>query len=201
MNIEKVVGLCFIGTALFTAVGFLIHPHNYSSDVQAFWLFGHGMIFFGLVLNLLGFAWLYSKEHANLGLLGLFGFIATTIGLTHYIGKLYWSGFLYPLVFTAHPEFISNAGLGPGNTPNIDIVKIVYFSGALLFAVGVVSFISALIRTRNYPNAPLVFVMAGAVLVGVWPLMPDLLQMLSPIVSAIYAIGIFWIGVLLIREN
>ena len=201
MNIEKVTGFCFVGTGVLTVAGFLIHPHNYSTDVQFWWLVGHSMIFLGLILNLIGLAWLYSIERSHLGMLGLVGFIAAGIGLGHYVGKLYWSGLLYPLVLQAHPEFIEAIGLGPGSSPKAEIVKIVYFSGAILFAVGYLAFVSALLRARRYPTVPLLFLMSGAIMVGIWPSMPGLLQMLSPIVSLIYTIGLVWIGVLLIRRK
>jgi hypothetical protein len=199
MNIEKLTGLCFVSTGVLTVAGFLIHPHDYSSDVQFMWLFGHSLIFFGLVLNLIGLGWFYSIEHSHLGKLGLFGLAAANVGLSHYIGKLYWSGLLYPLVFQTHPDFIKDVGLGPGADPKASIIKSVYFLGAILFAVGYAAFGAALLRAKRYPMIPVLLLMSGAIMVGVWPSMPGLIQMLSPIVSAIYAIGVVWIGVLLIR--
>lgn len=201
MNMEKIAGLCFVLTGILTVGGFLIHPHEYSSDVQFAWLLGHSMIFLGLVLNLIGLAWVYYIDRAVLGKLGLFGFIAIGIGLSHYIGKLYWSGFLYPLVLQANPEFIAEVGLGPGSSPKADIVKVVFFSGAIVFAVGFAAFGAALLKAKAYPKIPVLLLASGAMMVGVWPIVPNVLQMLSPLVSAIYAMGLVWIGVSLIRRQ
>ena len=201
MNIQKLAGFCFVGTGAMTVAGFLLHPHGYTPEVQFMWLFGHGLIFLGLVLNLIGLGWFYSLERRHLGKLGLLGLTAIGIGLSHYIGKLYWSGLIYPFVFEAHPGFIAEVGHGPGSEPKAVVIKAVYFSGALLFAIGFAAFGSALLKAKRFPKVPIVLLMSGAIAVGVWPLMPDLLQMLSPVVSAIYAIGLVWLGVVLIRRR
>ncbi|MDA9009438.1 hypothetical protein N9K16_05715 [Alphaproteobacteria bacterium] len=201
MNIQKLTGLCFVGTGVLTVIGFLAHPHNYTPEVQFIWLFGHGLIFLGLILNLIGLCWFFSMEHKHLGKLGLVGMAAIGIALSHYIGKLYWSGLLYPLVFQAHPEFIAEIGLGPGSEPKAFVIKAVYFSGALLFAIGYAALGIALLRAKRFPPIPVALLMAGAIAVGIWPLLPGLLQMLSPVVSAVYAVGVVWLGVVLIRRR
>ncbi len=38
-------------------------------------------------------------------------------------------------------------------------------------------------------------------MVGVWPLLPNIVQMLSVLVSLVYAIGIVWLGILLIQSS
>jgi hypothetical protein len=198
---ERAIGNCFVATGILTVTGFIIHPHAYSADVQIAWFLGHCMIFIGLVLNLIGLAWMYSSERNSLGKLGLFGFIAICIGLSHYIGKLYWSGFLFPLVAQAHPEFIAEIGLGPGSTPKATSVMVVFNSGAIIFAGGYAAFGTALFRAKTFPVVPVILLVFGGVMVGMWPAMPNILQTLSPVISAIYTIGLVWIGGTLIRRH
>lgn len=201
MNMERIIGSCFIATGVLTVTGFIFHPPDYSPEVQFAWLLGHCLIFLGLVLNLIGLAWAYGIYRADLGKLGLFGFIAVSVGLSHYIGKLYWSGFLYPLVLQSDPDFIFQAGLGPGSYPKIGIVKNVFNFGAIIFAVGFAAFGSALFKAKIFPTIPVTLLISGAIMVGLWPALPNVLQMLSPVVSAIYAIGLVWIGISLFRDH
>ncbi len=200
MNIKKAAGFCLIGTGLFAVTGFILHPHDSSSNNQIAWLIGHSFIFLALVLNLIGLTFVTSIEHKSLGLLGLFGFVLLGLGLSMYIGKLYWSGLLYPLVLAESPDLIARVGLGPGSVPKAPTVRFVYNSGAILFSLGHLLFGTALLRSRTYPAKPIWLLMLGAFMVGIWPLLPGVLQMLSIVVSAIYATGLVWFGISLTRR-
>ena len=102
------------------------------------------------------------------------------------------------MVLLEHPEFIETFGFGPGSEPKDLNLKIVFFSGAFLFVLGHLFLGSALLRAKIFKSTPVWFVIAGAVMVGVWPLLPNIVQMLSVLVSLVYAIGIVWLGILLI---
>ena len=199
MSIRRAAGYCFVGTGLLAVVGFIVHPHDSTSGNQVAWLIGHSLIFFGLVLNLVGLSWLFAVVHEDLGKLGWTGFIFGALGLSLYIGKLYWSGLHYPFVLEASPDFVAKAGLGPGSEPQASAIKIVYNAGALLFSFGHLMFGIAMLKAADFPRKPVFMMMAGAFLVGIWPLLPGLLQMLSIVVSAIYATGLVWLGISMIR--
>ena len=194
----KVSGTCLIGTGVFATLGFLIHPHDSTAQNQSMWMLGHLFIISALFFNIIGLTGLYFSNARGLGKLGLVGFLISSFSLILYIGKLYWSGFIYPLVAAAHPEFIEQIGLGPGSEPKDPTIMIVYFAGALSFAIGHAIFGAALMKEKLFKPAPIWFLIAGAAMVGLWPLLPNVLQMLSAVVSAIYAIGVVWLGTLLI---
>jgi hypothetical protein len=80
-------------------------------------------------------------------------------------------------------------------------LQIIYFSGAISFALGNSLLGGALLKAKAYKTTPIWFLIVGAIMVGVWPLMPNIVQMLSVFVSLIYAIGVVWLGVLLIRSR
>ena len=201
MNIRQAAGYCFIGTGIFAVVGFLVHPHDSSSSNQIAWLIGHSFIFVSLVLNLIGLSWVLSAEHEYLGTIGWVGFAMAGLGLSMYIGKLYWSGLIYPFVLSASPDLIFQVGLGPGSEPKASIVKFAYGSGAILFSLGHLILGVAMLRSKRFPTKPIGLLMSGAVLVGIWPFMPGIVQMLSVVVSVIYATGVVWLGFSLIRKN
>ena len=200
-NINKISGLCLIGTGILATLGFLIHPHDATSQNQVMWMIGHLLIMTSLLANSIGITGLYFSNSEKLGKLGLVGFVISVFSLSLYIGKLYWSGFIYPMVVQEHPEFIEALGFGPGSEPKDLNLKIVYFSGAFSFVLGHLLLGSALLRAKVFKVAPVWFVIAGAVMVGVWPLLPNIVQMLSALVSLVYAIGIVWLGVLLIKRS
>jgi len=200
MNLKKTAGYCLIGTGLFAVIGFVLHPHDSTSSNQVSWLVGHSFIFAAIFLNLIGMTWVFSLEHDNIGVLGLVGFCLLALGLSMYLGKLYWSGLLYPFVLEESPDLVARVGLGPGSTPNALAVKLAYNSGALLFALGHLMFGAALLRSKRFPPTPIWLFMLGAFMVGIWPLLPGIVQMLSIVVSAIYAMGLVWFGACLIRR-
>ncbi|WP_040305608.1 hypothetical protein [Ahrensia sp. R2A130] len=185
MNIHKAAGLCLIGTGLFAVTGFLLHPHESTSSNQIAWLIGHSLIFIALVLNLLGLAWILAAESEQLGVGGWVGFALSTLGLSMYIGKLYWSGLFYPLVLEASPDLISSVGLSPGSSPNALTIKSAFFAGAISFAVGHLILGITMLRSQRFQSKPVWWLMSGAFMVGIWPLMPDIVQMLSVGVSAV----------------
>lgn len=201
MSIQKAAGYCLIMTGLFAVLGFLIHPHDSTSSNQIPWLIGHSLIFIGLVLNLTGLSWLFASEHEFLGKIGWVGFVFAALGLSMYIGKLYWSGLLYPIVLESSPDLITQVGLGPGSEPKAPLVKFIYSSGAILFSLGHLFLGVAMLRSKRFPAKPIGFLILGAVLVGIWPFLPGIVQMLSVVVSVIYAVGLVWLGVWLIKNN
>ncbi len=200
-NIERISGFCLIGTGVFATLGFLLHPHDATSQNQVMWMIGHLLIITSLLANSIGITGLYFSNSEKLGGLGLAGFLITVFSLSLYIGKLYWSGFIYPMVVQEHPEFIEAFGFGPGSEPKDFNLKIVFFSGAFSFVLGHLFLGGALLKAKVFKSTPVWFVIAGALMVGVWPLLPNIVQMLSALVSLVYAIGIVWLGVLLIRYS
>ena len=198
-SLNKLTGYSLIGTGVFATLGFILHPHAATSENQTMWITGHLLILFSLFLNNLGLTSLFFTNANRLGATGLLGFLITSLSLMLYIGKLYWSGFIYPVVVLAEPQFIETVGLGPGKDPIHSTIKAVYFTGAIAFAIGNAVFGSALLKARLFNPVPVTLMITGAVLVGIWPLLPGLVQMLSIVFSAIYAIGVVWLGVIHLR--
>ncbi len=118
-----------------------------------------------------------------------------------YLGKLYWSAFIYPLVAAWDTSFLRSHGFGPGSDPIDPIVRTVFYLGPILLAIGYALLGAGLLRIKAYPALALSAVVVGALLVGLWPLLPDLVQHLSAVVSLIYRAGIAWIGWTLARTR
>jgi len=49
ININKISGFCLIGTGVFATLGFLIHPHDATSQNQVMWMVGHLLIIASLL--------------------------------------------------------------------------------------------------------------------------------------------------------
>ena len=72
---------------------------------------------------------------------------------------------------------------------------------ASLFALGHLILGTTMLRSNRFPKKPIGLLISGAFLVGIWPFMPGVVQMLSVVVSVIYAAGVVWLGVSLIHRN
>ena len=196
-SLIKLSGVALILSGVLATIGFSIHPHDSAGSNHGLWVGGHILIITGFFMGLLGLAGLYGLMSARIGSVGFIGFLIAAVSLVLYLGKLYWSGFLYPLVIEQHPEFISAYGFNPGSNPVDPVVKTVFYLGPILFAVGYTLLGLGLLRGRVLPRFPVWLVMVGSLLVGLWPLLPAVVQHLSVFVSVIYTVGIAWIGYLL----
>jgi hypothetical protein len=190
-------GLALLTSGILTTLGFLIHPHDSAGSNHGTWVGAHVVIISGGFLNLLGLVALYLVWARRLGPAALLGFLLAAASLVLYSGKLYWSGFIYPLVIAQNADFIRSYGFNPGADPVDPIVRMVFNLGPILFAVGYSLLGMSLIRVKAYPAAALGAVVVGAILVGVWPLLPGVVQHLSVVISFVYTVGISWVGYLL----
>jgi hypothetical protein len=200
-SLVKLSGIALLLSGLAAIVGFAIHPHDSPGSSQALWLGAHGLIMSGAVLNLLGLGGLYLVSAASLGGVGLFGFLLTVVSLVLYLGKLYWSAFIYPLVSARDADFIRSHGFTPGSDPADPVVRVVFYLGPILFALGYAVVGLGLLRARAYPAPALWTLVVGALLVGLWPLLPGAVQHFSIVVSLIYTVGAGSIGYWLVRNG
>ena len=65
MNINKLSSFCLIGTGVFATLGFLIHPHDATSQNQVMWMVGHLLIIASLLVNSIGLTGLYFRAQKN----------------------------------------------------------------------------------------------------------------------------------------
>ncbi|MDA2923842.1 hypothetical protein MYX65_04155 [Acidobacteria bacterium AH-259-L09] len=195
----SLVGVALIASGILATIGFSVHPPDSSGSNQVMWLVGHILIILGFLLNFLGLVGLYTLTAQNLGGFGLLGFLVACVSLFLYLGKFYWSGFIYPLVIAQHPEFISEYGFNPGSDPVDPVVRMVFYLGPILFAVGFTIFGLALLRVGTFPAIPVWLVVAGSLLVGFWVLFPAAVQHFSVIVALVYTVGIAWLGYLVAK--
>lgn len=193
----RLSGLALLLSGVLATIGFSVHPHDAAGSSHTMWLVAHVVVMSGALLNLLGLVGLYLRWAGRLGLTGLLAFVLTTISLVLYLGKLYWSGFLYPLVIAHDADFIRDYGFNPGSEPVDPVVKVVFYLGPILFALGYALLGLGLLRLAAYPAAALWAMAVGALLVGLWPLLPAVVQHLSVVVSIVYTVGVAWIGYLL----
>jgi hypothetical protein len=200
-SLVKLSGVALLLSGILAIVGFSVHPHDSASSNHGIWLGAHVLVMSGGLLNLLGLVGLYLVSAAQLGSTGLFGFLFAAVSLVLYLGKLYWSAFIYPLVMARDAEFIRSYGFTPGSDPVDPIVRIVFYLGPILFAIGYALLGLGLLKAKAYPTPALWALIVGALLVGLWPLLPGVLQSLSAVVSVIYTAGIGWIGYLLARKR
>lgn len=193
----KLSGFALLLSGILATIGFSVHPHDSAGSNHDMWLVAHVVVMSGGLLNLLGLVGLYLRSAARLGLTGLIAFLLATISLVLYLGKLYWSGFLYPLVIAHDAGFIRDHGFNPGSDPVDPVMKMVFYLGPILFALGYALLGLGLLRLAAYPAAALWAMVMGALLVGLWPLLPAVVQHLSVVVSIVYTVGVAWIGYLL----
>ncbi len=196
-SLVKVTGIALILSGVLATIGFSLHPHDSTGSNQVLWVGAHTLVMAGFLMGLLGLAGLYGVTSSRVGILGFIGFLLATVSLVLYLGKLYWSAFIYPLVIERHPEFIRTFGFIPGSDPVDPVVKTVFYLGPILFAAGYTLFGIGLLRVGAFRAVPVGLVIVGSFLLGLWPLLPAVVQHLSVFVSLVYTVGIAWIGYLL----
>ena len=122
-TLVKWSGVALLLSGVLATIGFSMHPHDAAGSNRAAWLVAHVVIMSGGFLNLLGLVGLYLVSATRVGLAGLFAFLLAAVSLVLYLGKLYWSAFIYPLVSAHDPEFIRAHGFGPGSDPVEPVVS------------------------------------------------------------------------------
>lgn len=196
-KLMKTAGWSLIASGILVTLGFSIHPHDPIGANYVPWIFGHVLILLGFAAALFGLIGLYGVLAEGAGLTGAAGFLLASISLILDIGKLYWSGFIYPLVIDQHPDFIVEHGLDPGSRPTDPVVEFLFYLGPILFGLGYTLLGWVVLKARAFPSLPVRLVILGALLVGLWPLLPEAVQHFSMFISLIFTIGIAWIGYLL----
>lgn len=187
-------GLALLASGILATLGFSIHPHDSTGSNHGIWVVAHVVVMSGFWLNLLGLIALYLVSASRLGWSGLLGFLLAAASLVLYLGKLYWSGFIYPLIVVQDADFLHSYGFNPGANPVDPVVRAVFYLGPILFAAGYSLLGLSLARVKAYPAPALRAVVLGALLVGLWPLLPGVVQHLSVVVSIVYTVGITWVG-------
>lgn len=102
----KLAGMGLVASGVLATIGFSIHPHDPFGANYVTWISGHALILLGFATGLLGLVGLYAAAAKGAGAAGLVGFLLASVSLILYLGKLYWSGFIYPLVISQNPDFI-----------------------------------------------------------------------------------------------
>ena len=192
-------GIALLFSGIFATVGFAMHPPDSAGSNHATWLGAHVLVMSGGILNLFGLVGLYLVSATPLGLTGLFAFLLAAVSLVLYLGKLYWSAFIYPLVIARDADFIRAYGFNPGSDPVDPVVRTVFYLGPIFFAMGYALLGLGLLKAKTYPAPALWALVVGALLVGLWPLLPGVVQHLSAVVSIIYTSGVGWSGSLLAK--
>src|SRR5262245_52935535 len=145
-SLVRLSGIALLLSGILVTVGFFLHPHDSAGANGRLWLAAHIVIMSGGFLNLLGVMGLYLASATRTKSTGLIGFLLSAAGLVLYLGKLYWSGFIYPLVVANDAELIRLYGLTPGSEPVEPVVKAVFYLGPVLFAVGYAALGFSLLR-------------------------------------------------------
>ncbi len=139
------------------------------------------------ILALALVAALYFAFGRRTGTFGLVAFLLNTTALAALVGV----EFVINLVFRELPahtiEALSSGPLGIALTAT-----------SILFLVGTLSFVGAMVRTRAVPPAPLILYAVGAVPVALRASVPEAVLDLG---LAILALGIGWLAVWLLHQS
>ncbi|HYD94379.1 MAG TPA: hypothetical protein VEC01_03560 [Noviherbaspirillum sp.] len=200
-HLVRLAGAALVASGILVTLGFSTHPHDALGANRLLWVGSHAIILLGFAAGLLGLCGLYGVAAPATGGAALAGFLLAQASLILYLGKLYWSGFIYPLVAARHPDFIAQSGFNPGAQPVDPVLKAVFYLGPLLFGAGYALLGRELLKARLFPAPPVWLVIAGAALVGLWPLLPGAVQQFSVIVSLVFTAGIAWLGWLLVADK
>jgi hypothetical protein len=126
-KLVKLVGIGLTASGVLATIGFSIHPHDPLGANYVPWIGGHVLIFLGFMAGFLGLVGLYGVVAKAVGVAGFIGFLLASMSITLYLGKLYWSGFIYPLVIEQYPSFIADQGLEPGSHPSDVAVRSIFY--------------------------------------------------------------------------
>jgi hypothetical protein len=130
------------------------------------------------VLMQIGLVGLYAPRARILGVLGMVGFVLTTLGVRLTMGASFVFAFIKPIVGPLDPEFFEEP-----------VVSMARF--ALTFVLGWLLLAVAMIRTDAYPRIATALLIVGA-LILILPL---------PLSSVIFAVALAWLGFSLFMER
>ena len=131
------------------------------------WIWVCSIAFPGVFLTAFGFTAIYSKIYKESGILGFLGYILITIAYILQAAQISWEIFVYPAMIAHEPSVALLRDRIFITSPMVSIFRML-FDGSIL--LGVITFGTALIRSKEFPKAGGILFVSGAIIYAVGPM-------------------------------
>ncbi len=197
-TIQRLGGIAIIlGSALFTAWAIcwttLLPVHERARDVSIMildphWIWIASLAFPGVVLMIFGYTAVYSKLYNKAGILGFIGYVFIILAYIFQAAQISWEIFLYPIIVSNASSVSLFSGKILMYHPQFILFR--WLSFAVIF-IGVILFCITLIRSRKFPKSAGIFILCGAVIYAVGPMINIYLAIAGVLVLSV---GCFILG-------
>jgi len=165
-------------------------PANYDLLIlDPDWLLVNGLGVIGFVLALVGILGIFFKQFNDLTLLGMFGFLITVVGQVLYNAGMYYETFIWPILAVSDPNLVT---LSTGPIYSNPIFFMMQILSGSIFSIGFLIF-----GISTYSKWAILLLVIGVVLFipGFFPYAVRTVGIIA------YAIGLIWVGYMLIKQE
>ncbi|MHA2247811.1 MAG: hypothetical protein ACXADY_22885 [Candidatus Hodarchaeales archaeon] len=203
-NFFRITGLANIISAVFLLLFWFSYaillpinevPTNYHLLIlDPDWLIVNSLGVIGFVLALVGILGVFFKQFNDLTELGMFGFLITFVGQVLYNAGIYYETFIWPVLAENDPNLIN---LSSGPIYSNPVFFIMLLLAGSVYVLGFLIFGYSTYKTDSFPKWAILLLAIGIVL-----FIPGFFPYLIRSVGIIgYAIGLIWVGYVLIKQE
>lgn len=180
----------------------MIHPADIVSSVTTSrWAIVHYLTITMCLFGMLGITGIYARQVVETGLLGLVGYLMTSLFYALTIGFQFIEAFVSPLLTNESPMLVESLlALAKGTTGKLDLGPIVYVYTlvGVLYMLGLLLFGIAMFRARILPRwAAVLFAFSGPLSAIAVTLLPHPLDRASAVPLGL---SLSWLGYALLTE-
>jgi len=163
------------------------------------WLLVNILGVFGFVLALVGILGLFFKQYNELTWYGVVGFLITFVGQVFYNAGMYYETFIWPILAASDPTLVE---LSTGPIYSNPVFFAMQMVAGTMYAVGFLIFAISAFRSKAFSTRPTSKWAILPLVLGVIMFIPGFFPyVVRTIGIVVYAIGIVWVGVILIRKE
>ena len=158
------------------------------------WLFVNSLGVIGFLLALVGVLGIFFKQFDELNELGMVGFLVTFVGQVLYNAAIYYETFIWPILAESDPTLIT---LSTGPIYSNPIFFAMLILAGSMYAIGFLIFGYSTYKTKTFPKWAILLLVVGVVLFtpGFFPYIVRTLGIV------VYALGLIWVGYILIKQE
>ncbi|MHA2009934.1 MAG: hypothetical protein ACW99E_21920 [Promethearchaeota archaeon] len=203
-NFFRITGFANILSAVFLLLFWFLYaillpinevPANYHLLIlDPDWLIVNVLGVIGFVLALIGILGLFFKQFNDLTALGMVGFLITFVGQVLYNAGIYYETFIWPVLAESDPNLIDLSN-GPIYS-NPAFFTILMLAGSI-YVIGFLIFGYSTYKTDSFPKWAILILVIGVVLFipGFFP------YIIRTVGIIVYAVGLIWMGYMLIKQE
>lgn len=158
------------------------------------WLLVNGLGVIGFVLVLVGILGIFFKQFNELTELGMFAFLITIVGVVLYNAGIYYETFIWPILAVSDPNLVT---LSTGPIYSNPIFFMMQILSGSIFSIGFIIFGYSTYKTNTFSKWAILLLV-----IGVFLFIPGFFPYIVRTVGiVVYAVGLIWVGYILIKQE